>query len=1129
MAKVPQINTSFHPDITMPEPDFSGLSSSSPEDGPATSSNLGTGKPSQFPGFTPRLPFTPASGFASNVAEPDYPSFPSPSDGAHHHHAQSPGLSPPAFSPNTPLNVRQARPRKGSDASVASAITPGVKPKASGILTRTETGLMHIDIPRKFGEAGEYWKRYDDISERADKDMVEMLNANLDILLIFSGLFSGVNTAFLCLSLVSLSPDNSEEMIRLLAIIAQGQPAPGSEISNSTSQNFAPVTQVVRVNCFWVASLTCSLLTSAGAMLGKQWVVYYTQDPPGTLEAQGRARQRRFNGAEKWRFRYIVEFLPMLIQASLLIFCIGLIDYFYALNAAVAWVILALTATGFLFYVCCLLAAIIDPDCPFRSLPSVVTRRVLVLIGRWNRRIRRRALRFYARHHRQLGFLHTAGHAIHDFADRIRGMSHAHVHRDLTELLEQEEEIDDGHDHGHAGSKLEDGTIDGQTACWMIETSEHETALLTAARNIPALHVVQGSRLDVRGLAFHRLLSLFRESLIVLAACNSPGWTTDHSKKALEAALIYGRAMGHVVVGSGVKKAFYGHFRGLQWPTDWKQYPHPHLGFHTNELVLLKYCLFGQIPKNFCSEHPKSTMPHSSSALSIYIAAVLEPSEEPGEKFRVAAAPIDRISLVQRLITGSFAAADPYATTLLSLNAWALGHLPDLVCGDKSHSNLNIRGRWWKAYTSDDNLYPNIIGALNVFHYYQRLVSAFHGHSYSQTHPHDHGHHKKDTPGELLAPAVWYSTYISLIRTARAVIDCGSRHQETLTKFSFKLDAALRRVDVVVAGLLETADGDKESDLLNKLRKEIEQLLQSIRIDGQQAMVKNPTPRSAASSTSSLLEALADNPHNLDDEGIYVVAPINLGQIADAMEKPEEDIRFAALSLCLDHLPDEGEYLSPNGSSGIDLNELTGPLSSYVNTDDSHPLLSMVLCRLIPKGSWRRGTGSLALVKAFQSKTRALLSKRSTFALLEASLNVWNECKAAGWQEVATEWETAEFAQLVETTMKRISHDQHAASHHGHDHTHDDTEEDHDAESHEKESTPHSHVRHLSFRKANDAPKIQPVKEVMNVPQPYIPHGLIAYANSEAIKNLDAFTTLQETFKTFVTLKNASWWVFHEK
>ncbi|KIO25748.1 hypothetical protein M407DRAFT_24907 [Tulasnella calospora MUT 4182] len=433
---------------------------------------------------------------------------------------------------------------------------------------------------------------------------------------------------------------------------------------------------------------------------------------------------------------------------------------------------------------------------------------------------------------------------------------------------------------------------------------------------------------------------------------------------------------------------------------------------------------------------------------------------------------------------------------------------------------------------SDDNLYPNIIRALDVFHYYQRLVSAFHGHSYSQDHPHDHGHHsgKKDTPSELLAPSVWYSTYISLIRTARAVIDCGSRHQETLTKFCFGLDAALRRVDVVVAELLKsTMDGDKESDLLYKLQKEIEQLLQSIRIDGQQAMIKNPTPRSASTSTSSLLEGLVDNPHNLNDEGIYVVTPIDLEQIADAMEKPEEDVRFAALSLCLDQLPDESVYLTPDYPPKFNLSELTAPLLSYVNTDDSHPLLSMVLGRLIRKSLWRQELKSVDLVKAFQLKTQALLSQRPTFALLEASLNVWHECKASGWEEVAKEWETEKFAQLVDKTLKKISHDQHAASHHGHDHVHDDPEEDHDAASHEKESTPRPHMPHLSLRKSNDTPKDQPVREVMNVPQPYIPHGLVEYANSEAVKNLSAVTTLQETFKIFVTLKDASWWVFHEK
>ncbi|KAG8985434.1 hypothetical protein FRB90_004703, partial [Tulasnella sp. 427] len=402
MAKVPQINTSLYPDIVIPVPDYSGIQSS-PEEGPATSSYLDTGRQAHFQGLSPLVPFTPSDG----IEEPDYPRPTA-------RPIQSPGLSPTA--PYKPIQGK----RRGSDASMTSAVTPQgtLKPKGSAVLTRAQTDLMHIDIPRKFGEAGEYWKRYDDISERADKDFVDMLNANLDILLIFSGLFSGVNTAFLCLSLVSLSPDNSDEMVKLLTIIAEGRHAGGDEVSNI--QTFAPATQVVRVNCFWVASLTCSLLASAGAMLGKQWIVYYTRDHPGTLEAQGRARQRRFNGAEKWRFRYIVELLPMLLQSSLLIFCIGLIDYFYALNQAVAWVVLALTAAGLIFYVTCLLAAIIDPDCPFRSLPSVATRKAFSLLRRWNRRARRKALKFYVRHKRQLGFLHSAGHAVHHLADKVR-------------------------------------------------------------------------------------------------------------------------------------------------------------------------------------------------------------------------------------------------------------------------------------------------------------------------------------------------------------------------------------------------------------------------------------------------------------------------------------------------------------------------------------------------------------------------------------------------------------------------------------------------------------------------------------------------------------------------------------
>ena len=47
------------------------------------------------------------------------------------------------------------------------------------------SGLSHIDIPQRFGAVGEYWKYYDELSDRHDKEMIRILSDNLDILLIF--------------------------------------------------------------------------------------------------------------------------------------------------------------------------------------------------------------------------------------------------------------------------------------------------------------------------------------------------------------------------------------------------------------------------------------------------------------------------------------------------------------------------------------------------------------------------------------------------------------------------------------------------------------------------------------------------------------------------------------------------------------------------------------------------------------------------------------------------------------------------------------------------------------------------------------------------------------------------------
>lgn len=40
-----------------------------------------------------------------------------------------------------------------------------------------------------FGHIGDFWKRYDELADLSDREMVENLNGNLDVLLIFVSFF----------------------------------------------------------------------------------------------------------------------------------------------------------------------------------------------------------------------------------------------------------------------------------------------------------------------------------------------------------------------------------------------------------------------------------------------------------------------------------------------------------------------------------------------------------------------------------------------------------------------------------------------------------------------------------------------------------------------------------------------------------------------------------------------------------------------------------------------------------------------------------------------------------------------------------------------------------------------------
>jgi hypothetical protein len=82
-------------------------------------------------------------------------------------------------------------------------------------------------------------------------------------------------------------------------------------------------------------------------------------------------RQRKFDGLEKWKFRWFVESLPIMLQIALLLLAGGLSRYMWAVNTSVAYVIISLAALGLIFYVGIAAAGASSYECPFQTPVSI--------------------------------------------------------------------------------------------------------------------------------------------------------------------------------------------------------------------------------------------------------------------------------------------------------------------------------------------------------------------------------------------------------------------------------------------------------------------------------------------------------------------------------------------------------------------------------------------------------------------------------------------------------------------------------------------------------------------------------------------------------------------------------------
>ncbi|KAJ6592416.1 hypothetical protein B0H19DRAFT_854833, partial [Mycena capillaripes] len=179
------------------------------------------------------------------------------------------------------------------------------------------------------------WHVYNDESAIFDNDMMVESGDNLDILLVFAGLFSGVLTTFVAQTSQNLSPDNAavSNSILLELVALQRAQTNGTSFDSisAADTSFTVARTDLWVNGLWFTSLALSLTTALLAVLAKQWLRQYSSFVTGSARERALIRQFRYACFNKWGVQLIIGLLPTGLHLSLFSFLAGLVVFLYAL------------------------------------------------------------------------------------------------------------------------------------------------------------------------------------------------------------------------------------------------------------------------------------------------------------------------------------------------------------------------------------------------------------------------------------------------------------------------------------------------------------------------------------------------------------------------------------------------------------------------------------------------------------------------------------------------------------------------------------------------------------------------------------------------------------------------------
>ncbi|KAJ7914250.1 hypothetical protein B0H13DRAFT_2462049 [Mycena leptocephala] len=230
--------------------------------------------------------------------------------------------------------------------------------------------------PSEEAAASKLWAVYASEAEKYDRSLVESWKSDMEgMLILASGSFSASLTAFIIESYKTLIPDSGDSTVRLLAQISEPLAAAsnGSNFKISAPAYFYPSASSLACNALWFISLGLSLTCALIATLFEQWAreFFHKADMRSAPVIRARIFSYLYYGLKRFNMHTVVDIIPLLLHASLVLFFAGLVAFLFPINVPIAAVADALLAAVIAVYLLFTVLPMWSLDCPYRTLLSI--------------------------------------------------------------------------------------------------------------------------------------------------------------------------------------------------------------------------------------------------------------------------------------------------------------------------------------------------------------------------------------------------------------------------------------------------------------------------------------------------------------------------------------------------------------------------------------------------------------------------------------------------------------------------------------------------------------------------------------------------------------------------------------